>query len=115
MEQLVGVICPAGDVDYFAFDGTAGQPMAAVVEAVGLGSLLDARLDLLAGDGFTVLASSDDVTDTLDATIEYALPEDGRYYLSVSSDDLSASGAAYTLYHRVAFERINVGALHRPT
>jgi hypothetical protein len=75
-------ICPAGDVDYYAFSGNAGDSIVADIDAQVLGSLLDSYLYLYDTDGVTELTHNDDY-DGYDSHIEYVLPADGTYYLKV--------------------------------
>jgi clostripain len=75
-------ICPAGDVDYYAFSGNAGDSIVADIDAAALGSSLDSYLYLYDTDGVTELAQNDDY-DGYDSLIEYVLPADGTYYLKV--------------------------------
>ena len=75
-------ICPAGDVDYYAFTGSAGDTIVADVDAQASGSALDSYLYLYDADGTTELAHNDD-HDGLDSRIEYTLPAGGTYYLKV--------------------------------
>lgn len=87
-------ICPAGDVDYYAFSGQAGQRIAAGVEAQALGSALDAHLALLDPAGLP-LAASDDFHGQ-DPHLDYTLPADGTYYLEVrAADQAGGTGGDY--------------------
>ena len=84
-------ISPAGDWDYYCFTGTAGQTVAADVDADVDGSALDPVLTLIAPDGTTVLAQNDD-WDDLDPYLEHGLPATGRYFLRVASYDHPCCG-----------------------
>jgi len=75
-------ICPAGDVDYYAFTGNAGDIIVADIDARAIGSALDSYLYLYDTDGVTELTHNDDY-DGLDSRIIYTLPADGTYYLMV--------------------------------
>jgi hypothetical protein len=75
-------ICPAGDVDYYAFTGNAGDTVVADIDAWAIGSYLDSYLYLYDTDGVTELTHDDDY-DGLDSHIEYTLPVGGTYYLMV--------------------------------
>jgi len=75
-------ICPAGDEDYYAFTGNAGDIIDVDIDADAIGSALDPYLYLYDTDGVTELAHSDDY-DGLDSRIVYVLPADGTYYLMV--------------------------------
>ncbi len=91
-------ICPAGDVDYYAFGGSAGDTIIADIDAQAVGSVLDSYLYLYDTDGVTELAHNDDY-DSLDSYITYELPADGTYYLMVReySGDEGGSDYFYTL------------------
>ncbi len=81
-----GYICPGGDVDYFVFNGNAGDTIVAGIDADSLGSSLDSVLVLLADDGVTELASNDDAVSgggSHDSRLGYTLPYTGTYYLKV--------------------------------
>lgn len=80
-------IDPAGDYDYFAFEGSSGQTVAIDVDAAINGSSLDSYLWLMDSDGATVLAENDDDGNTFDSYLTYTLPADGTYYAVVSSYD----------------------------
>jgi predicted secreted protein len=79
------VICPAGDVDYYVFNGSAGDIIVADIDAWTIGSALDSYLILYAGDGVTEITANDDYDDydDLDSRIVYNLPSGGTYYLAV--------------------------------
>jgi surface antigen len=74
-------ICPAGDVDYYAFEGNAGDEITAETRATST-SLLDTYLYLYDVDGASVLTENDDYVG-YDSHIEWTLPSDGVYYLKV--------------------------------
>lgn len=84
-------ISPAGDWDYYCFTGTAGQTIAADVDAEVDGSALDPVLTLIAPDGTAVLAQNDD-WDGLDSHLEHRLPAKDRYFLRVESYDHPCCG-----------------------
>ncbi|MFQ5612324.1 MAG: M4 family metallopeptidase [Anaerolineae bacterium] len=77
-------IDPAGDSDYYCFSGSAGQTIAADVDAWQVGSALDPVLTLFDTDGTTILTENDDFL-SLDSYLEYTLPGDGVYFLRVRS------------------------------
>jgi hypothetical protein len=92
-----GTIDPAGDVDFFAVDLTAGTIVALDVFAAQGGSLLDAVLVLIGTDSVTAVAFNDDFNGT-DSHIEYTVDATGRYFALIG--DFNASGGAgytYTL------------------
>jgi putative hemolysin len=75
-------ICAAGDVDYYAFTGSAGDLVVVDIDARTMNSTLDSYLHLYDTDGVSQLTYNDD-HDDLDSYLEYILPADGTYYLMV--------------------------------
>ncbi len=90
-------ICPAGDVDYYAFTGQAGEAIVADIDAQAIGSALDADLYLYDTDGTTELAHNDD-HDGLDSYIATVLPADGTYCLQVRDFNHPGAGGAGFFY-----------------
>lgn len=82
--QGTGVVNPAGDVDTWFVDLTAGQFFSVDVDARSIGSFLDPLLSVIAPDGHTVVAFNDDF-DGSDSRITYRVPADGRYYVQVTA------------------------------
>ncbi|MGC9358077.1 MAG: C1 family peptidase [Anaerolineae bacterium] len=92
-------ICPAGDVDYYAFTGNTDDVFIADIDAQAIGSSLDSYLTLYDTDGVSQLAYNDD-EDGHDSYLQYTLPADGTYYLMVRDyhhPDEGAGGYFYTL------------------
>ncbi|HMC68463.1 MAG TPA: pre-peptidase C-terminal domain-containing protein, partial [Mycobacteriales bacterium] len=81
-DQARGVVNPAGDLDTWFVDLTAGQFLSVDVDAAQVGSSLDATLELIAPDGTTSLAFNDDF-DGFDSRISYRVPQSGRYYVVI--------------------------------
>ncbi len=81
-DRAIGVVSPAGDVDTWFVDLTAGQFLSVDVDAAEVGSSLDPTLALIAPDGRTLLAFNDDF-DGLDSRISYRVPASGRYYVVI--------------------------------
>ncbi len=81
-DQATGVVNPAGDVDTWFVDLTAGQFLSVDVDAAQVGSPLDPTLELIAPDGTTSLAFNDDF-DGFDSRISYRVPQSGRYYVLI--------------------------------
>ncbi|MDI7277265.1 MAG: PA14 domain-containing protein, partial [Anaerolineae bacterium] len=90
-------ICPAGDLDYYAFYGQAGDVVIASVTAAAQGSALDSYLSLFAPDGSTVLAQNDD-TNGYDSQLGARLPASGTYYLRVREYSHPNEGGAQYFY-----------------
>ncbi len=92
-----GRLCPAGDRDFYAFEGDAGQAIWAVVEAQP--GTLDPELSLYAPGVITPLAVVDDVVGSLDALLSYTLPVTGTYVLAVTAYEPAPGdpAAPYTL------------------
>jgi len=80
-----GIIDPAGDVDYYAFWGPAGQTILAEIDASEVGSPLDPALTLYDSDGVSQLAYDDNSDPDLDPRLSATLPRDDIYYLKVSA------------------------------
>ncbi len=91
-------LCPQGDIDYFAFDGIAGQTLQFDIDARVDGSKLDSYLSLLDSDGVNVLAENDDeVRGEGDSLLSYVLQRTGKYYLKVRAwNHPGAGGSEYT-------------------
>jgi hypothetical protein len=76
-----GAVPSPQDVDVYRIEGKAGQKVLAEVLASRHGSPLDALLSLSDARG-TLLAANDDAEST-DPHIEFTLPRDGVYFLSI--------------------------------
>jgi murein DD-endopeptidase MepM/ murein hydrolase activator NlpD len=89
-----GVICPGGDVDYYRFQGTAGDQVGIWTEAQVIGSPLDTFINLLDSDGRSVLESNDDQVQyqRSDSWLSYTLPRSGDYFIQVQAWDNPTSG-----------------------
>ena len=95
-------ICPEGDIDYYMFQGNAGDQICARVDAQILGSPLDSYLSLLDIDGSSSLVENDDqiLYQRSDSAVSYKLPRSGTFYLKVRSWDHPNAGSSdhtYTL------------------
>ncbi len=96
-DRATGVVNPAGDVDTWFVDLTAGQFFSVDVDAFEFGSSLDPTLQLLAPGGTTLLAFNDDF-DLLDSRISYRVPTSGRYYVVIRAFDAAGGpGATYAI------------------
>jgi hypothetical protein len=93
-DTVDGVIDPAGDVDYFAVELTAGTVLDLDVDAVVLGSVMDPVIALFDIDTVTILDVNDD-WDGLDSRIVYSIPVDGLYFVGITDLGLNG-GPAYT-------------------
>ena len=89
-----GELSPAADVDWFGFQGKAGQRLFLDLYAFRIHSLVDGRLDLFAPDG-KPLAESQDVYG-LDPMLDVTLPTDGRYTLRVQDLTYAGSSTGHT-------------------
>ncbi len=127
-EVITESICPPGDLDFFAFQGQAGQRISVDVDAIGAGtgSNLDPYLFLLAEDGLSQLAEHDDEVpyQMQDPHLGFVLPYTGTYYLKLRAwDHPTAGGETYTYTLRlqedhapptVALQAPGVLAVNRP-
>jgi Bacterial pre-peptidase C-terminal domain len=95
-----GTIGTAQDVDVFSIQGKAGQKIVAEVFAARHGSPLDGVLTLIDERG-AILASNDDA-EGLDPKLEFTLPRDGTYYLSlIDAHDQGGPIFVYRLVVRI--------------
>ena len=81
-DQATGIVNPAGDVDVWFLDLTAGQFLSVDVDATEAGSALDPVIALFAPDGVTQIATNDDF-DGLDSRISHHITESGRYFVAI--------------------------------
>ncbi|MDB5388281.1 MAG: hypothetical protein JWM11_3927 [Planctomycetaceae bacterium] len=81
-QTVTGSLLPGQNVDVYRFSGKAGQKMTIEIQAARLGSVLDPFLMLHNAQG-QLLAEIDDGPDGADPALEFTLPADGIYYLSV--------------------------------
>jgi len=99
---LIGTIASPGDVDHYQFEGKAGEEVIFQVEASRLKSQLQSRLSLSDASGH-LLAEAGKYDDEPDAVLNYKLPQDGSYILSIT--DREQSGDPDHFY------RLNAGSL----
>ena len=94
------VICPGGDLDFYKFQGFAGDRIAAWTEAQVDGSQLDTYLFLLDIDGNSQLIKNDDLilSERTDFSVAYDLSRTGTYFLKIRSWDHSTSGGPEYTY-----------------
>jgi hypothetical protein len=90
----MGLICPAGDLDFYSFQGSAGDRIGIRVTASSLGSSLDSFLSLYDSDGSSLLAENDDMVlyEQSDSFISYELNRSGTYFIRVRSWSHPGSG-----------------------
>jgi hypothetical protein len=91
-------ICPAGDVDYYSFTGSAGDHVIAEIDAQDLWSALDSDLYLLNSAG-AQLAHNDNLWGSTDSWLEYDLTASDTYYLKVQEHSHPSEGGADHYYH----------------
>ncbi len=99
---MVGTITAPGDKDRYEFDGKTGEDVVFEVVASKLGSRLESLLVLSDSSG-RVLAEAGRHDNSPDATLNYRLPQDGKYTLTIS--DREGSGGKEDYY------RLDAGAL----
>jgi murein DD-endopeptidase MepM/ murein hydrolase activator NlpD len=99
-DRLISILCPPGDVDYYRFQGQAGDRILVDVDAVELGSELDSVLYLLDRDRKSILAVNDDEIpgEIFDPKLGYRLNRDGDYYLRLQAWDHPAAGSSDHFY-----------------
>ncbi len=103
MQTINGVICPAGDIDYYRFSANSGTTISADVVAKADGSSLDPYLYLLDGDGTSSLAENDDIQYGViqDSHLQYTILRSGVYYLKVKAYNNPGVGGANYFYRIV--------------
>ncbi len=96
---LTGQICPAGDMDVYSFNGTAGDQIGVSVEALQPVTP-DTMVFLLDQDGISVLASNDDRYPgvSTDSLLNYRLNRTGVYFIKVKAWDHPGSGGSLYTY-----------------
>jgi hypothetical protein len=92
---VTGRIERPGDVDAFAFEAKAGQPLAFQLESRALGYPLDGVLEITDAAGKS-LARVDDVGERRDPLASFTPRDDGVYRLLVS--DLNRQGSSRHVY-----------------
>lgn len=108
-QNLSAGICPGGDYDYYAFNGTAGDKVVVDIDAKVNGSQLDSYIFLLDSDGTSVLSASDDeiLYEVQDSKLGYQLPHNGAYYIKVRAwNHPSVGGTGYSYNIRVYTDTI---------
>ncbi|MFQ5437039.1 MAG: T9SS type A sorting domain-containing protein, partial [Anaerolineae bacterium] len=84
--QRSGYLDPPGDKDFYMFTGTFKDFIQVDVEALTLGSNLDAVVRLLNSSGVEIAKNDDEVSEiNLDPLLEFELPASGTYYIVVES------------------------------
>jgi Bacterial pre-peptidase C-terminal domain len=96
---IEGAIGRPKDVDLFRFEGKKGQKLYTEVLASRHGSPLDSMLTLYDAKGEQLAANDDFTKDHRDAKLEFVLPADGTYYLSLI--DVHDTGSALHVYRLV--------------
>ena len=89
-----GIISEPGDVDWFKFRGKKGQEIRISAIARTLGSALDAKIDLRNGKSKWIAGNDD--SNHPDSKIDFKLPADGDYQLSIR--DHLGNGSASASY-----------------
>lgn len=99
---LVGTIATPGDSDHYEFEGKAGEDVVFEVIASKLGSRLESLL-ALSDSSDRILAEAGKHDNSPDAVLNYRLPQDGKYTLTIS--DREGSGGENDYY------RVDAGSL----
>ncbi|MGE5838261.1 MAG: pre-peptidase C-terminal domain-containing protein [Acidobacteriota bacterium] len=92
-DQASGTVDPAGDVDFWFLDLTAGQFLSVDVLATEAGSALDPEIFLIAPDGVTALRFNDDF-DGFDSRISFRIVTSGRYFVAIRAFGNGGSASA---------------------
>lgn len=102
--------CPVGDVDWVAFQATAGQVLDLTTSARGLNAA--AALQLYNTDGSTLLGEVHPVDENASASLEWTVPADGVYYVRLSPENALVGGddTVYTFTVKVN-SQVNPGLL----
>jgi hypothetical protein len=87
---------PVGDIDYVAFNATAGNYYLA--ETFRLFDGADTVLDVTSTDGVTVLATNDDFGTSKASRLAWTAPASGKYYLRSRRFDGSSNYAQFGSY-----------------
>lgn len=92
-------ICPGWDLDFYSFNGSAGDRVVVDIDAKSTGSDLDSYLFLLDEDGSSELAKNDDEAypEKQDPLLGYMLPRDGQFYLKLKAWDHPMGVGEYSL------------------
>ena len=91
-------ICPGGDMDFYKFDGIAGDQIGITTVAQSVGSNLDTYIYLLDSNG-SVLTENDDIIlyELRDSSLSFILPNTDTYYIKVRAwNHPSAGGDDHT-------------------
>jgi murein DD-endopeptidase MepM/ murein hydrolase activator NlpD len=99
------VICPAGDLDYFQFNGIVNTWVTANIEHPA-GSPIDTVLQLIGEDGGSILMENDDerYPDILDSWIRFYIPRTGVYFLKVKDWYYPGTGDSSYAYKIGAYQ-----------
>jgi hypothetical protein len=98
---LDGAICPGGDVDYYKFQGAAGDRIGILTKAQSIGSPLDTQLALIDIDGSSTISSNDDIVqfERTDSFVSYQIVRTGAYYIAVRAWDHPNAGGTDAIYN----------------
>ncbi len=105
--QLAYIFGQPQDRDWYSFQGSAGDQIKARVYArSSLGGSLDSYLYLYGPDGNTLLAENDDLIpgQITDSEITFTLPQDGTYYLVVTSYTIAQGGQDNNPFNKYRLE-----------
>ncbi|GBC77222.1 putative subtilase-type serine protease [bacterium HR08] len=99
---VIGTLTPTGDVDVFAFEGSAGQQVTIDVDAQSLTpkSPADTVVTLYDGNGRPLAENDDESVDTRDSLLRFTLPAAGRYAFQIR-DAAGRGGPSFAYRARV--------------
>ena len=99
-DSLQERICPGGDVDFYRFEGKAGDQVGIVATSDLSQHRLDTYLFLLDKDGRSILQENDDQIpyQRTDSNIAYRLPYSGAYYIKLRAWNHPSAGEVDSTY-----------------
>ncbi|MGJ3238700.1 MAG: DVUA0089 family protein [Anaerolineae bacterium] len=112
-ERFVGLIRDEAPIEYFSFNGKAGELVTVEMNALAESSLLDPYL-ILADSTLNELIFNDNIGASRSARIvQFALPADGTYFILATRADLSrgTTTGAYALTITVGEVQLESGQL----
>lgn len=98
-----GRIDKPGDVDHWIFPAAKGDKVIAEIRATKFGSPLDSVIRLLGADGKQLAESDDAANGQPDSRLEFSIPTEGEYAISVSDRFAGRGGERFS--YRLVVQR----------